>query len=385
MKDDDGALLRVEVTDATLDLVSVGRSRLGVRYRERMDLGKLDLDASALDGPELIAAGVEEEPVQPGVEAIGIAQRGQVPPASDERLLDGVLRTVWVPQDEPSRGVQPTDRGACQQRKGVMIASPCSLHEVSLHVALVFARPVWSRLECIGGMRSRIVPEWVASRESTGWQYAGPAMRPLFVFLSLGLLVVLGVALVDMQAPRVAKVGVGSLSFEPEAAGLDALPPDDGCVDDASTDTDRPCAQRFAFAPNGVLRTWVSVGNDGPVPVTLDGVTSSWIDQLEEAAMLARPVVVTDGGDAFREAGRDDSGAPLQPIVLEAGDQRVVGVEFRTTGNVRDACERWVVGSGMVFDSVPFQWHWLTSPHALEVAFGHPVEFMAPTATDCST
>jgi hypothetical protein len=32
-----------------------------------------------------------------------------------------------------------------------MIAFPCSLHEVSLHVALGFARPVWSRLECIGG------------------------------------------------------------------------------------------------------------------------------------------------------------------------------------------------------------------------------------------
>ena len=160
MKDDHGALVGIEVTDATLDEVPVGGSRLGVRHREGMDLGKLDLDAPALGDPELIAAGVEEEPVKPGIEAIGIAQGGQVPPASDERLLDGVLRTVRVPQDEPSRGVQPTDRGACQQRKGVMIAFPCSLHEVSLHVALVFARPVWSRLECIGGMRDR--SEWIA-------------------------------------------------------------------------------------------------------------------------------------------------------------------------------------------------------------------------------
>jgi hypothetical protein len=159
VKDDHGALLRVEVTDATFDLVSIGRSRLGVRHRKGMDLGKLDLDAPALGGPELIAAGVEKDPVKPGFETIRIAQGGQVPPASDERLLDSVLRTVRVPQDEPSRGVQPTDRGACQQRKGVMIALPCSLHEVPLHVALVFARPVWSCLECIGGMEGRIVPE----------------------------------------------------------------------------------------------------------------------------------------------------------------------------------------------------------------------------------
>ncbi len=159
MQNDDGALIRVEVTDATFDLVSIGRSRLGVRHRERMDLGKLDLDAPPLGYPELIAAGVQEDPVKPGIEAIGIAQGGQVAPASDERLLDGVLRTVRVPQDEPSRGVEATDRGACQQREGVMIALPCSLHEVSLHVALGFARPVWSRLECIGGLPADIVPE----------------------------------------------------------------------------------------------------------------------------------------------------------------------------------------------------------------------------------
>ena len=158
MKDDHGALVGIEVTNAALDEVPVCGGRLGVRHREGMDLGKLDLDAPALGDPELIAAGVEEEPVKPGVEAIGIAQRRQVPPASNERLLDGVLRTVGVLEDEPSRCVQPTDRGACQHRKGVMIALPCSLHEVSLHVALVFARPVWSRLECIGGRELRIVP-----------------------------------------------------------------------------------------------------------------------------------------------------------------------------------------------------------------------------------
>jgi len=128
-----------------------------------MDLRELDLDTPTLGGPELIAAGVEEEPMQPGVEAIGIAQRGQVPPASDERLLDGVLRAVGILQDESSRGVEPTDRGACQQRKGVMIASPCPLHEVSLHVVLGFRTAVWSCIESIGGSRVRIVPDSVSS------------------------------------------------------------------------------------------------------------------------------------------------------------------------------------------------------------------------------
>lgn len=232
--------------------------------------------------------------------------------------------------------------------------------------------------------RSRFA-ETDGSMWTTGWTYAGRAMRPLFVILSVGLLVVLGVTLVDMQAPSITTVDRGSASFEPEPTGLEALPPEDGCEDPATFDTDRPCARRFAFAPNATLMTWVSVRNDGPIPVTLDGVKQSWVDQFVGAAMLARPVVVTDGGDVFREAGRDDSGAPFQPIVLETGDQRVIGVEFRTTSDVRDACERWMVGSGVVFEHLPIEWHWLRSPHTQEIEFFRPVEFVAPTAADCSS
>ena len=115
-----------------------------------MDLGKLDLDAPAFGRPKLVTAGIQEEPVEPGVEAIGIAQTGQIPPAPDERLLDGVLRTVGILEDETSRGVQSTDRGACQHGEGVMIAFPSSLHEVSLHdrprpraAGLVASRVYW--------------------------------------------------------------------------------------------------------------------------------------------------------------------------------------------------------------------------------------------------
>ena len=73
--------------------------------------------------------------MEPGVEAIGIPERGQITPGADERVLDGVLRLFRVPEDEPGGGVQPGDRGACQHGEGVMVASPRSLHEVSLHLA----------------------------------------------------------------------------------------------------------------------------------------------------------------------------------------------------------------------------------------------------------
>ena len=73
--------------------------------------------------------------MEPGVETFGTAQRGQVTPGSDERLLDGILGLVGIAQDEPGGGVQPEDRGACQRGEGVMIAPSRSLHEFLLHHA----------------------------------------------------------------------------------------------------------------------------------------------------------------------------------------------------------------------------------------------------------
>ncbi len=68
--------------------------------------------------------------MEPLVETLGIPKRGQVTPGTDERVLHGVLGLVGVPQDEPGGGIQSGDRGACQRGKGVMLASPRSLHEL---------------------------------------------------------------------------------------------------------------------------------------------------------------------------------------------------------------------------------------------------------------
>ena len=83
----------------------------------------------------LIDAGAIQQAVEPGVEAVGAAQCGQVTPGSDERLLDGVLGLVGIAQDEPGGGIQPEERGACQRGEGVMIAPSRSLHEFLLHHA----------------------------------------------------------------------------------------------------------------------------------------------------------------------------------------------------------------------------------------------------------
>src|SRR3954449_9616712 len=83
----------------------------------------------------LIDTGAVQQPVKPGVEAVGAAQRGQVTPGSDERLLDGVLGLIGVAQDEPGGGIEPEERGVRERGEGVVIASARSLHEFLLHLA----------------------------------------------------------------------------------------------------------------------------------------------------------------------------------------------------------------------------------------------------------
>ena len=134
MQDDDHAVIGLESAYATLELVTVRRGRLVVRYRVWEGLWKRDLHASSGDASLLVTTGVEEDPVEPRFEAFRVAQRGQVPPAPDERLLHSVLCQVGVAEDEACRSIQSTDRGACQHREGVMIAPLCSHHEIPLHV-----------------------------------------------------------------------------------------------------------------------------------------------------------------------------------------------------------------------------------------------------------
>ena len=81
--------------------------------------------------------------MDPGVEAIRVAQTRQVAPGPDQPILDRVACELRVPEDQPGRLVQPHDGRAGKLGKGVMIAPRCLLDEPSLvHVALDSARPM---------------------------------------------------------------------------------------------------------------------------------------------------------------------------------------------------------------------------------------------------
>src|SRR3954468_15393568 len=136
MKDDQCPRFGFEAAEAALELVAVRDGRCHVVRGEEVDGSQFHVDAMAPQPARLIDAGAVEQAVEPGVEAIGIAQGRQPTPGPDEGLLDGVLRSVRVAQDEPGGGIEPEERGVRKRSEGVMIAPSRSLHEFLLHLTL---------------------------------------------------------------------------------------------------------------------------------------------------------------------------------------------------------------------------------------------------------
>src|SRR6476659_3759085 len=98
--------------------------------------------------------------MEPAIEPVHVAQRGQVAPAADHRLLDSVPRKFAVAEDQSGGCVQARDGRAGKQCEGVMIASLRSLDETSLvHGRLRMpARPRWPCSTSYGVSVRRFVP-----------------------------------------------------------------------------------------------------------------------------------------------------------------------------------------------------------------------------------
>ena len=132
VQDDDGARSgrrRSSATSRSSRSATIEAMSLIDRLVERR---QLDLDQP----PTAVAHGVDarsnDQPTKPGLEAIRIAERGQVPPGRDEALLDRVSRELGIPEDQASRRVQPRDGPAGEHGEGVMIAPLRLLDELSL-------------------------------------------------------------------------------------------------------------------------------------------------------------------------------------------------------------------------------------------------------------
>ena len=87
--------------------VAVGQVAGRVGARGLVDGLDLDLDGAPAAPASFVEAAVHEESVEPGIEPVRVTKPGQVPPGSNEGVLDRVARELRVPQDESRGRVQP--------------------------------------------------------------------------------------------------------------------------------------------------------------------------------------------------------------------------------------------------------------------------------------
>jgi hypothetical protein len=68
---------------------------------------KLEKGWEATARSQFILAGPREQPIGPGLDPLGFAQAGKIPPDSDQRHLDSIAGGVGVTQDPVRDTVQP--------------------------------------------------------------------------------------------------------------------------------------------------------------------------------------------------------------------------------------------------------------------------------------
>ena len=169
MEDDDEAEIRVEAPEAALDLVARDDLVCLVDDGWEVHRTQLDLDRTATVTAKFVHTDADKDPMQPRVPAIGIAEPRYVAPGQDQRFLDRISSAIGIAEDQASGRVE-TPRGDLDQRlEGAVVALPCLLDEISLHVA---AHPVAARLAAVteyGGRLAQTVRRkicFVAPRSS---------------------------------------------------------------------------------------------------------------------------------------------------------------------------------------------------------------------------
>ncbi|HSL34359.1 MAG TPA: hypothetical protein VK871_11960 [Candidatus Limnocylindrales bacterium] len=126
-------MLDRESPEGPLELLAVGDGRSRVRG-SRLDREELDGGLEPASTTELVGGRVDEDAVEPAVEAVDVPELRQLAPATDERLLDRVFGEVVVPQDEPSDRQEAIDLTGRKPPEGVSVAVPRSLDEISPHL-----------------------------------------------------------------------------------------------------------------------------------------------------------------------------------------------------------------------------------------------------------
>ena len=82
----------------------------------------------------LAIARVDEQAAKPDLEAVGVTS-APMPARHHQGILDGIVRSLLVMEDQPGDDIEPVDREACQVRERLVIVCHRPLDQVPLHRA----------------------------------------------------------------------------------------------------------------------------------------------------------------------------------------------------------------------------------------------------------
>ena len=145
VEDEDRALLRRQAPEAALERIALDDGDVVVSLGRDVEREDANVVRHAATPSGLPIAGVDEEAVQPGVEALDVSKRRAAPPGEDERLLDGVLREPEIAQDPVRDREESITSPTCQAGERLFVSGSRSLDEGNLHPRLLLAmRPTWT-------------------------------------------------------------------------------------------------------------------------------------------------------------------------------------------------------------------------------------------------
>jgi hypothetical protein len=130
---EDGPLLHREPTVRTLELIAV-RDRVGIVGRRWPADGQdSDVRPPRLSPLRLVVAGMNEDSMDPRLEAIRVAKMREPLPGQDEGVLQSVLGSTAVAQDPEGDGVEDVTDLMHQDGERLTVAPTGPLDEVLIH------------------------------------------------------------------------------------------------------------------------------------------------------------------------------------------------------------------------------------------------------------
>ena len=161
VQDDDHPAVDVETIELASESITLGDLDRGVRSSRRRRFRRhtqLEQRAALVRARHLVA-GAHGRAVEPGIPGVRVTDRANVTPGLHQGILDRVLGTIGVAQDEAGDAIQSRERRFHQLREGFVVPLPGPFDERSLHGRHRFgAGQVPALSQCMSPLVAQTVP-----------------------------------------------------------------------------------------------------------------------------------------------------------------------------------------------------------------------------------